>query len=102
MFSSNFRLRFPALAHGLRLAQNQHTVNGKVTLNLFRAARPAYGDLLHTLRRSKAEVQPQIVLRKIAATTPHLVDLRASSGGELHAGANGAAIRARSDQPENN
>src|SRR5437879_2455530 len=58
-----------------RLANPDHPVNFQFTLCLSRTAWPCDFEAIDFGGAAQAEMQPQIVLRKVAAARTHLIDL---------------------------
>src|SRR5579872_6126223 len=76
-----------------RLAQRDHTAGGEISGDLPDAARPEDFELVDFCGCSQSEMQPQVVLRKIAAAAAHFIDLGSAAGREAHARTNGATVR---------
>ena len=55
--------------------QSSDAIHLKIALNLPCAVWPFDLDPIHFCRAAQAEVQPQIVLREVAAATPDLIQL---------------------------
>ncbi len=75
-----------------RLANPDHPVNFQFSLCLSRTARPCDFEAIDFGGAAQAEMQPQIVLRKIAAARTHLIDLGPAPCCEMNPGADGAAV----------
>src|ERR1700733_9653612 len=65
-------------------------------------ARPGDVDAIDLRISSQAEVQPQVVLRKIAAASANFIELNEFSGVNGEARANGGAVTLRTQQLEFN
>ena len=72
--------RYDALA----LLQYVKAIGGEIRQYLFDTGGPGHLYLLCARARSQAEVQPQVILRQIAAATAHLILLNQVSRRHLH------------------
>src|SRR4051812_8064496 len=77
----------------LRFVADVQLVGGDVRETLLRARRPRDLDELGPGEFTEPEVQPEIVLRVVARSAGHLVQLRAPSSGHLHPGADPGPVR---------
>src|SRR5689334_12373205 len=84
-----------------RLANGDDAIDIDTSFHLPLAARPIDFDTIHANCMSKSEMQPEIVLRQVAATAAHFVDLRSAARREAHARANGAPVGPDSFELEN-
>ena len=85
-----------ALFNGINL------IHGEIAEMLYEPARPCYFDAVNLRFGTEAEVQPKIVLRKVAAAAANLIKLHELSGMNCKARANGRAIAFRALQVECN
>jgi hypothetical protein len=68
--------------------------------NIYRAAWPINLQLVNSSGGAQSKMEPQIILREIAAAASHLIDLRVVSGCASHPGADATTVGFHSYEPE--
>jgi hypothetical protein len=64
------------------------------------AAGPSNADLVYALRRAETEVDSHVIMGEVAASAPHLADLRSPCGFNFDTGADGIAVTGSADETE--
>jgi len=77
-------------------------IRGKIAETLYQPAGPGDFDAIDLASGSQAEVQPKVVLRKIAAASANFIELRKFSSAHREARADSGAVTFRALQVEFN
>src|SRR5260370_32890553 len=91
-----------ASSNPLALRDGVDEIGGDIAQHVGPAARPGNFPLVHLVGRSHAEVQPQVVLREIAAAGTNFIELHDPGGMNGNPRSDGGTIALGSDQMKGN